>query len=105
MPRLVLTTPRAEAELEDYLAWVSKRAPLTAHKWYARLLEKVQSLEDNAEQWPLAEEADDLKLPLREVLFGKRSGVFRILFVIDGNTVNVLRICRARRRRLRRGDV
>jgi hypothetical protein len=31
-------------------------------------------------------------LELRELLFGKRRGVYRILFVVDGRTVNILHI-------------
>jgi hypothetical protein len=35
---------------------------------------------------------------VRELLFGKRPHVFRVLYLIDGEIVRVLRIVRAQRR-------
>lgn len=105
MAHFVHMTPRAEADLEETLAWLCERSIQAAANWHARILAKVQQLEENPEQWPLADESSDLGIPLREVLFGKRTGVFRILFTIDGDTVNILRVRRATRDRLKPGDI
>ena len=105
MPHVVRITPRALAELEETFAWLHERSPQAAANWHARLMEKVQTLEDHPECWPLADEAADVGIPLRELLFGKRTGVYRIVFTIDGETVNVMRIRRASRDRLRPDDV
>lgn len=105
MLHFVHITPRAQAELEETLVWLNTRSPQAAANWHARLLEKIQTLENHPESWPLADEASDLGIPLRALLFGKRSGVYRVLFMIDGNTVNVMRIRRASRDRLRPSDV
>jgi hypothetical protein len=45
----------------------------------------------------LAAEANELGFELRDLLFGKRRGVYRILFVVDERTVNVLHIRHAAR--------
>jgi hypothetical protein len=51
----------------------------------------------------LPKASDDLALGyLRELHFGKRPNVFRVVFTIDGNTVRILRIRRAQRRWLTR---
>ncbi len=105
MPHVVRITPRAQAELKETLAWLHQRSPQAAANWHARLLVKVQTLEQAPERCPLADEAAELGIELRELLFGKRSGVFRIVFTIDRDVVTVLRIRRASRDRLQPGDV
>ena len=53
----------------------------------------------------LADEAADLGVELRQLLYGKRRNVYRILFTIEGGTVNVLRIRHAAQDRLTPEDV
>ncbi len=43
-----------------------------------------------------------MPVELREILFGRRPNVYRVIFLIDGDTVRVLRIRRAQRRPLTR---
>ncbi len=40
-----------------------------------------------------------------ELLYGRRRSAYRILFTIDGQTVNVLRVRHAAQDRLKPGDV
>jgi hypothetical protein len=68
-------------------------------------LAAVQSLEEQPERCGLAPEAEDLGLALRQLLFGKRQGLWRILFTVEGNTVNVLHLRHAAREPLRPGDL
>jgi plasmid stabilization system protein ParE len=89
MPRPVLITARALRAVKDAVAWKSKYSALAAARWHAALLKKVQTLEDNPEQWPLAAEAALLGIELREMLFGKRRNVYRILFTVSANRVTV----------------
>jgi plasmid stabilization system protein ParE len=42
---------------------------------------------------------------LRELLYGRRRNVYRILFTIDGQTVNILRVRHAAQDRLTPEDV
>jgi plasmid stabilization system protein ParE len=97
MPHEVLITARAEADVAAALAWLNERSLAAASRWHAALLATVQTLEDGPERCPLAAEAQDLGIELRELLFGKRPSVYRILFTIEGNTVNVLHIRHAGR--------
>jgi plasmid stabilization system protein ParE len=105
MPFLVRITFAAERDVDEILAWLVERAPLTAARWHGALLKKVQSLESNPHRYPLAVEAERLKIGLREMHFGRRRNVFRILFTIDGEVVTVHHIRRGSRDWLKRGDL
>jgi plasmid stabilization system protein ParE len=69
------------------------------------LLAAIRSLTTNPERCPLASEVSELGLELRELLYGKRPGVYRILFTIDGQTVNIVRVRHAARDRLKPEDL
>ncbi len=59
-----------------------------------------QRPDKNSERCPLAREHRKVHVELREILFGRRPNVYRVIFLIDRDTVRVLRIRRARRRPL-----
>ena len=88
----VQISPQALADAEAAYLWIHERAPIAAARWYNRLMETIEQLADHPERWPLAPEADLLEIELRQRLVGKRSGVYRILFTIHKNTVQVHRI-------------
>jgi plasmid stabilization system protein ParE len=85
----VQISPQALAEAEEAYLWIRDKAPMTAARWYDRLMRAIGSLENNPETYPLAPEADAFAVELRQMLFGKRSGIYRILFTIHGNVVRV----------------
>ena len=70
----------AESEAEEAYLWIFERSPGHAAKWYHGLLRAVDSLSAHPERCPLAPESDAFGLPIRKLLYGKRSGVYRILF-------------------------
>jgi ParE toxin of type II toxin-antitoxin system, parDE len=96
---------KAEADLEELHRAILAKAPLTAPIWFARLSKSILSLESLPHRCSLAEEADDLGIELRELLFGKRQGCYRILFTIQNQTVEVHHIRRAVRGRLQPDDL
>lgn len=73
-------------------------APVAAEKWLGRLENAIESLNQNPRRCPVAHENDEVVEELRELLFGKRPNVFRIVFAMDGDTVRVLRFLRGQRR-------
>lgn len=101
----VRITARALADANEVLARIGRIAPQAAARWHAALLDKVQTLEDHPERCPLAVEAEKLGIELRELLFGKRRGVYRILFTVDGDTVLVHHIRHAARDSLMPGEL
>jgi plasmid stabilization system protein ParE len=95
---------RAERDAEEAIRYLQQRSRTGAARWHAGLTEALRSLEDQPERCGLAPEAEELGIELRQLLFGKRRGVYRVLFTIDADTVNVLHIRHAAQRPLQPGD-
>jgi plasmid stabilization system protein ParE len=97
---------RAYADLDGLFAFISRSVnAASATKWRNGLMAKVDTLAQNPERYPLADDAADLGLELREMLYGRHRHIYRILFTIDGQTVNIHRVRHAAQDRLSPGDV
>jgi plasmid stabilization system protein ParE len=83
---------KAYMDAEEAYAWIAERAPIRAAKWYLNLFKAIESLQIQPFRCGLAPEADAFKEEIRQLLFGKRQHKYRILFVVRGDTVNILRI-------------
>jgi len=101
----VIFRPRAEADITAAATWLARHNAAAAARWRIGLFRIVENLEANPNRYPLADEADDLGIELRELLYGRRQGVYRILFTIEGETVNVLRVRHAAQDRLTPDDI
>lgn len=95
----------ARLDLRDAYEWAHERAPKTVDLWFDRFREAIRSLESQPERCPLAAENRRVSLEVRELHFGRRPNVFRVIFHIDGNCVRVLRIRRGQRRLLTRREI
>ncbi|SRR5579871_6383083 len=100
MPYALRTTPRAYADIDAAFRWLSQTSLTAAKRWYAGLLTAFKSLETNPERCPFADEAHELGLDLRQLLYGRRQRIYRILFTIDGNMVMIHRVRHAAQDRL-----
>ena len=96
----VEVTETAWTEVEEAYDWLAAHSPQAAIRWKNSLLEAVNSLETMPERCHLAPESMTWKREIRELLHGKRRGVYRILFEIRGDTVYVLRVRHGARRLL-----
>ncbi len=105
MPHAITIFPRAIADIGGAVAWRSQRSSLDGARLHAGLLAAIRSLANRPDRCPLADEAADLGLELRELLYGRRRSVYRILFTITGQSVNVLRVRHTAQDRLTPGDV
>lgn len=92
-------------DLDSAFRYVSRFAPRTAAAWLGRFEEALQSLCKNPQRCPLAREGRKTNRELRELLFGKKQRVFRAIFIIQADTVRILRICRAARRSLSQKEI
>jgi len=95
----------ARQDLREAYEWAHHRAPNSADKWFDHFREAIRSLEFSPERCPLAIERRKVALEIRELLFGRRPNVFRIIFHIDGSNIRVLRIRRGQRRPLTRHQI
>lgn len=91
-------SPQAIADIESAVEFIRSQTPEAAGRWYSKLIERVESLSSNPQRCPNSPEADFLGIPLRELLFGKRRGVYRILFTIEGRSVRIHTIRHGARR-------
>lgn len=101
-------SPSALQDAEDAYFWIKQRWPARAGEWYEGLLEKIFSLENFPARCPLAPESEDIGLEIRQLLYGSKGNVYRILFCIgiDGTTgEDVVRIYRIRHRARKRIEV
>ncbi len=105
MPHAINIVPRAMADIRAAVAWRGQRSPSAAARLHAGLLAAIRSLASSPDRCPLADEAADLGLDLRELLYGRRRNVYRVLFTIDGETVNILRVRHGAQDRLAPDDV
>jgi hypothetical protein len=69
------------------------------------LFNAIATLDTFPTRCPLAPESKDLGREIRQLLYGKRHAVYRVLFEIRGDTVFVLRVWRGARDRLQASDV
>jgi len=96
----VEVTETAWTEVEEAYDWLAKHSPQAAIRWRSSLLEAVESLEIMPARCHLAPESKTWKREIRELLHGKRRGIYRILFEIRGDTVYVVKIRHGARRLL-----
>jgi len=100
----VIIQPSAQAEMEEAYLRVHDHAPLRIAKWYNGLVEAILSLANHPQRCSLAPESDSFDEEIRQLLFGRRTNVYRILFTIQENTVSVLHVRHAARRFLNPGQ-
>jgi ParE-like toxin of type II ParDE toxin-antitoxin system len=84
---------------------VTARAPATAARWLNRFERTLQTLDERPDRCPLAHESAKVRIDVRVLLFGRSPNVFRVLFTVGGDAVRILRIRRAQRRFLSRGEL
>jgi plasmid stabilization system protein ParE len=92
----ILLTPRASSDADEAATYIKQFSPGAASRWLQGLMQAVFSLAELPERCPLAPEAELLGAELRQLLYGKRSGVYRILFRIESGPSPVVRILAVR---------
>ena len=89
----VIVTPTADGEAMEAVRWYAERSPDIAQRWHNGLTRAINSLAKMPTRCPVSHaDSQALGCEVRQLLYGKRRGVYRILFSIAGDTVWVLRI-------------
>jgi plasmid stabilization system protein ParE len=84
----IIFTPRARADAVEAFRWIADQSPTAAVRWYAGLEKVIATLEQDPERHPIAEdESEQFGFTMRQLLYGRRRGVYRILFSVEGETV------------------
>lgn len=89
-----------KAELHQAWQWIldQSKSPETAHKWFNGITRAIGSLDRNPKRCRLAPENDYFLHEIRQLLFGRRHGQYRVLFTIEENSVVILHIRHSARR-------
>src|SRR5438093_12442982 len=75
----VIIQPNAEAELDAAYLYRYTRAPQSAARWFAGIVEAINSLAEFPERCPLAPENGHFPEEIRQLLYATRRDVFRIV--------------------------
>ena len=96
----VIITPSAKADIFEINAWLLENRPDAAEKWMWGLSERIASLSKFPERCAVSEESKAFDVTVRQLLYGKKPHVYRILFSIQEETVFALRIRSTRQQSL-----
>ena len=77
----------------------AEHAGETGVRWFLQLEEAISSLATFPERCHLAHESVQFPFEVRQLLYGRRPHVYRILFAIDGAIVTILHVRHGRRGR------
>ena len=102
----VQISKKAEADIDEALAWFWEQLAAEAgERWLVAIWNAIETLESQPDRFSLAAETEQFGLEVRELLFGKRRGVYRIIFHVGGQTVTILRIWHGSRNAIREIDL
>jgi plasmid stabilization system protein ParE len=93
----LIVQPSALADLDEAYRWVAERSPASATRWFNGFVDALTTLETMPDRCELAAESRYLGAAVRQLLYGRRGGVYRALFTIRGREVHVLHIRHAAR--------
>jgi len=91
--RSVRIRPQVVSDLAQITRFIQRNvSPTAAIRWRNRLETAIRALAHDADQWPEADEVIQRGQKLRCRLFGRRQHVYCVLFAIEGQTVNIIRV-------------
>ena len=98
----IIVQPRAERDLREAARFIlgESKSRAKALQWAQDVRAKIDTLQTNPERCPIDIDSDAYGREVRVLLFGKRRGVYRILFVIEGGVVHVLTVRHSARQSL-----
>jgi toxin ParE1/3/4 len=82
-------TSRAARDLRDIAAWIHAAESVAAARWLDRLEDAILTLERFPKRCPVAPKSRNSTLRLRQLLFGRGTNVYRIIFEIVESTKQV----------------
>ena len=97
--RVIIEHP-AWQDIDEAFDWLRKRVPEHAVRWFNSIEAAIPGLASRPERCPVAPESEELGREIRQLLHGRHSGRYRVLFEIRRNIVHVLHVRHAARRRL-----
>lgn len=95
--RVVIHESAREGIAEAY-RWIESRSHEAAARWLEGLERTIRSLDTFPNRCAKAPESEVVGFEVRQQLYGRRGGKYRILFVVRGDTVHVIEVRHGARR-------
>lgn len=84
---------QAQRDIAAIYDWLrSQQAGDAGERWFVALRAAIASLADLPSRCPIAPDKRKAPVEVRQLLYGRRSHVCRILFALEGDVVHVLHI-------------
>jgi plasmid stabilization system protein ParE len=98
----VVVQPCAERDIRTAALWIlgQSRSRTTALRWVRNLRAKIATLKTSPHRCPTDPDSELYGEEVRVLLYGKRGGVYRVLFAIRGQKVHVLTVRHSAQRSL-----
>jgi plasmid stabilization system protein ParE len=92
MTHQIIIETQAQSDLEEAYRRIAQGSAERAAQWYNGIVDAIASLANFPERCAFARENAFFPEDIRQLLYGKRGNVYRILFTITQDTVHVLHI-------------
>lgn len=102
--RVVIET-RAIRDIDEAAGWIAAQASESAERWFNAIEAEIQSLARFPERCPRAREDGTFKYELRQLIYGRRHGRYRVIFTIQKDAVHVLHVRHGARPTMTKLDV
>jgi plasmid stabilization system protein ParE len=89
--RVVIET-RASRDIDEATGWIASKADDGAERWFNAIEAEINALSRFPERCPRAREDGLFKYKLRQLVFGRRHGRYRVIFTICEDAVHVLHV-------------
>jgi plasmid stabilization system protein ParE len=98
-------TPIAESQIEQAYRWYREHNPEFADRWFRGLMNAIATLQENSQRCALAIEHEIFSEEVRQLLYGKSKGMYRVIFTVRETTVYVLYVRHSAQTPMTKGDL
>jgi plasmid stabilization system protein ParE len=92
----IVTSSRAQLDIERFLTWIGRRSPQGAVAWMDAYDEAVSRLEVDARSHPLLPQAKSLQIDVRFITFRTAHGLTYLILFVANDSEDEVRILRVR---------
>ena len=101
----VVVSHQAEEQIDAALSWIAENSGDLAARWYEQLMAVLAGLGQHPQKYAIAAEEELQYHEVREMLFGRRKNVYRVLYRVESDTVRILAIIHGRRKPIDPSDL
>src|SRR6266487_941611 len=85
-------TRRALRDIDEAYDWIVRASTRRAGRWYVGLLNRIETLREHPRRCTLAPENETFEEEIRQLLYGRRGGVYRVLFTVEEDRIVILSV-------------